>query len=36
VIVFVVPAEGGRPSDYGRMAQNMMVTANSLGLASSR
>lgn len=34
VIVFVVPAEGGRPFDYGRMAQNMMVTANSLGLAS--
>ncbi len=34
VIAFVVPAEGGRPFDYGRMAQNMMVTANSLGLAS--
>ncbi len=34
VIVFVVPAEGGRPFDYGRMAQNMMVMANSLGLAS--
>ncbi len=34
VVVFVVPAEGGRPFDYGRMAQNMMVMANSLGLAS--
>ena len=34
VIVFVVPAEGARPFDYGRMAQNMMVTANSLGLGS--
>lgn len=34
VIVFVVPAEGGRPFDYGRMAQNILITANSLGLAS--
>jgi len=34
VIAFVVPEGGGRPFDYGRMAQNMMVTANSLGLAS--
>ena len=34
VIVFVVPAQGARPFDYGRMAQNMMVTANALGLAS--
>ena len=34
VIAFAVPAEGGRPFDYGRMAQNMMVMANSLGLAS--
>lgn len=34
VIAFVVPAEGARPFDYGRMAQNMMVMANSLGLAS--
>lgn len=34
VIVFVVPAGGGRPFDYGHMAQNMMVMANSLGLAS--
>jgi nitroreductase len=34
VMVFVVPAEGARPFDYGRMAQNMMVMANALGLAS--
>ena len=34
VVVFVVPTEGGRPFDYGRMAQNMMVMANALGLAS--
>ena len=34
VIAFAVPTEGGRPFDYGRMAQNMMVMANSLGLAS--
>lgn len=34
VIAFVVPAQGGRPFDYGRMAQNMMVMANDLGLAS--
>jgi nitroreductase len=34
VIAFVVPAEGARPFDYGRMAQNMMVMANDLGLAS--
>ena len=34
VIVFVAPKEGGRPFDYGRMAQNMMVMANALGLAS--
>ncbi|HWC12018.1 MAG TPA: nitroreductase family protein [Acidimicrobiales bacterium] len=34
VVVFVVPAEGGRPFDHGRMAQNMMLLANSLGLAS--
>jgi len=34
VIAFVVPSEGGRPFDYGRMAQNIMVTADSLGLAS--
>lgn len=34
VIVVVVPAGGGRPFDFGRMAQNMMVMADSLGLAS--
>lgn len=34
VIVLIVPADGGRPFDYGRMAQNMMVAANSFGLAS--
>jgi nitroreductase len=34
VIALVVPAKGGRPFDYGRMAQNMMVMANGLGLAS--
>ena len=34
VIVFVVPADGARPFDYGRMAQNMMVAANAFGLAS--
>jgi nitroreductase len=34
VTAFVVPAEGGRPFDYGRMAQNIMITANSLGLGS--
>lgn len=34
VIVFVVPAEGGRLFDYGRMAQKTMVVADSLGLAS--
>ena len=34
VIAFAVPAEEGRPFDYGRMAQNLMVMANALGLAS--
>lgn len=34
VIAIVVPKEGGRPFDMGRMAQNMLVMANSLGLAS--
>jgi nitroreductase len=33
-VVFVVPEDGGRPFDYGRMAQNMMIAANELGLAS--
>lgn len=34
VLVMVVPKEGGRLFDVGRMAQNMMVTAHSMGLAS--
>lgn len=34
VAVLVVPKEGGKPFDIGRMAQNMMVVAHSLGLAS--
>jgi nitroreductase len=34
VFVFVVPKEGGKAFDIGRMAQNMLVTAHSLGLAS--
>jgi nitroreductase len=34
VAVFVVPVEGGRLFDIGRMAQNAMVAAHSLGLAS--
>ncbi len=34
VIVIVVPKEGGKMFDVGRMAQNMLVTAQSLGLAS--
>jgi nitroreductase len=32
--VFVVPKEGGKLFDIGRMAQNMLVAANALGLAS--
>ena len=34
LFVFVVPKDANRPFDIGRMAQNVMVTANSLGLAS--
>jgi nitroreductase len=34
MLVIVVPKEGGRQFDIGRMAQNMMVTAHALGLAS--
>ena len=34
VIVIVIPKEGGKMFDVGRMAQNMLVTAHSLGLAS--
>jgi nitroreductase len=34
VAVFVIPTDGGRLFDVGRMAQNMMVAAHALGLAS--
>lgn len=34
VMAIVVPREGGKAFDIGRMAQNMMVTAHGLGLAS--
>jgi nitroreductase len=34
LFVLVIPKEGGKPFDIGRMAQNMLVTANALGLAS--
>ncbi len=34
VMAIVVPKEGGKAFDIGRMAQNMMVAANALGLAS--
>jgi nitroreductase len=34
VLVIVVPKEGGKAFDIGRMAQNMMVAAHGLGLAS--
>lgn len=34
VLVLVIPKEGGKLFDVGRMAQNMLVTAHSLGLAS--
>ena len=34
VVVFVVPVDEGRLFDIGRMAQNIMVAASSLGLAS--
>jgi nitroreductase len=33
-VAIVVPTEGNRPFDIGRMAQNMMVTAHALGLGS--
>lgn len=33
-LVFVVPVAGGRLFDVGRMAQNAMVAAHALGLAS--
>jgi nitroreductase len=34
MLAIVVPKEGGKAFDIGRMAQNMMVLANALGLAS--
>jgi nitroreductase len=34
ILAIVVPKEGGRAFDIGRMAQNMMVAAQALGLAS--
>lgn len=34
VAVLVAPADGNRPFDMGRMAQNMMLAAHGLGLAS--
>lgn len=34
VVVLVAPVEGGRLFDLGRMAQNLMVAANALGLAT--
>lgn len=34
LVIVVVRAEGSRPFDAGRAAQNMMVVANALGLAS--
>lgn len=34
IVVFVIPKDGGRPFDIGRMAQNLMVAANAEGLAS--
>ena len=34
VVVLAAPVEGGRLFDLGRMAQNLMVSANELGLAT--
>ena len=34
VLVLVAPVEGGRLFDLGRMAQNLMLAAHSLGLAT--
>ena len=34
VMAIVVPEDGGKDFDIGRMAQNMMVAAHGLGLAS--
>ena len=34
IVVLVAPVEGGRLFDLGRMAQNLMVAAHALGLAT--
>lgn len=34
VVVFVIPAEGGRLFDVGRMAQNLMLASHATGLGS--
>lgn len=34
VLAFVVPVDGGRLFDVGRMAQNAMIAANDIGLAT--
>lgn len=34
VIAIVIPVDGGRMVDVGRMAQNMLLAADALGLAS--
>lgn len=34
VFAFVVPKDGNRPFDVGRMAQNVLVTAHAMGLGS--
>jgi nitroreductase len=34
VVVLVAPVDGGRLFDLGRMAQNLMVAANEVGLAT--
>ena len=34
MFVIVIPKDGGKMFDVGRMAQNMLITAQSLGLAS--
>lgn len=34
VLVFVMPTDGGRLFDLGRMAQNVMLAAHALGLAT--
>ena len=34
ILAFVIPVDGGRLFDVGRMAQNVMLSANALGLAT--